>query len=122
MRHWAEDLTMVRVGARRVRDVLIIEIIGRLDSPSAGDAETRITNFIKNEDRQALLNLEKLAYLSSAGLRVIMKAANLLRDNRGELKICSARGIVSEALTIAGFDRLIKNYDTETEAFTAFHT
>jgi anti-sigma B factor antagonist len=109
MRHWAEDLTMVRVGARRVRDVLIIEIIGRLDSPSAGDAETCIANFIKNEDRQALLNLEKLAYLSSAGLRVIMKAANLLRDNRGELKLCRARGIVSEALTIAGFDRLIKS-------------
>jgi hypothetical protein len=51
----------MRIETRRVYDVLIIEMIGRLDSPSAGDAEDRILNIVQDEDGRVLLNLEKCA-------------------------------------------------------------
>ena len=64
--------------ARRVQDVLIINISGRLDTLSARDAQDSILNFVRDEDRRVLLNLEKLVYLSSAGLRVIVLTAKSL--------------------------------------------
>jgi anti-anti-sigma factor len=100
--------------------VLIINIRGRIDSLSARDAHDRILNFVREEDIRVLLNLEKLAYLTSAGLRVILQTAKLLDDKRGELKICKATGLVREALDLIGSDNLIKMYDTEYDACSAF--
>ena len=110
----------MRIETRRVHDVLIIEMIGRLDSVSAGDAEDRILNIVQDEEGRILLNLEKVAYVSSAGLRVILRAAKLLQENRGELKICNARGGVRDVFEVFDLHSLIKVYDTEKEAFAAF--
>ena len=103
--------------ARRVQDVLIINISGRLDTLSARDAQDSILNFVRDEDRRVLLNLEKLVFLSSAGLRVILQTAKSLDEKRGELKICRATGLVRDALDLFG---LIETYDTERDAFSAF--
>jgi anti-anti-sigma regulatory factor len=43
-----------------------------------------------------------------------------LQGNRGELKICNARDLVRKVLETSGFNSLIKVYDTEQEAFSAF--
>ena len=74
---------------------------------------------IKDDDRRVLLNFEKLTYLSSLGLRVIVQAAKLLHDRTGELRICNARDDVKNVLKISGFHSMIKIYDTEAEAFAA---
>jgi anti-anti-sigma factor len=58
--------------------------------------------------------------VSSAGLRVILRAAKLLQENGGELKICNARGGVRDVLEVWNFHSLIKVYETEKEAFAAF--
>ena len=48
--------------ARRVQDVLIINISGRLDTLSARDAQDGILNFVRDEDRRVLLNLEPYVF------------------------------------------------------------
>ena len=110
----------MKIEARRVGDVLVIDMIGRLDSPSAGEAEDSLLRIVKGEDGRVLLNLGKVEYATSAGLRVIMRLARLLQENRGELTICGARGVVRDALEIFDLRSLMKTYDTEKEAFAAF--
>src|SRR4051812_34140789 len=105
---------------RNVYDVLAVDISGTLDSTSSGEAGDRIVDIAKGEHSRVLLNLEKLDYVSSAGLRVILRGAKLLQVNRGELKICSANSLVRNVLVTSGFNSLIKVYDTEKEAFSAF--
>ena len=100
--------------------MLIIDIRGRIDSLSARDAQDRILNIVRDEDMRVLLNLEKLAYLTSAGLRVILQTAKLLDERHGELKICKATGLVREALDLIGAHTLTKMYDTEYDACSAF--
>jgi anti-anti-sigma factor len=68
---------------------------------NAGD---RIVDIAKGAHKRVLLNLEKLEYVSSAGLRVILRGAKLLRVNRGELKICNASGLVRNVLETSGFN------------------
>jgi anti-anti-sigma factor len=100
--------------------VLIINIRGRIDSLSARDAHDRILSIVRDDDMRVLLNLEKLAYLTSAGLRVILQTAKLLDEKRGELKVCKATGLVKDALDLVGAHSLIKMYDTEYDACSAF--
>ena len=86
----------MKIETRSVYDVLVVDMSGRLDSTSSGDAGDRIVDIAKGAHKRVLLNLEKLEYVSSAGLRVILRAAKLLQENRGELKICNARGGVRD--------------------------
>jgi hypothetical protein len=59
----------------------------------------------------------KLAYVSSAALRVIIQAGKVLQGNRGEIGICNARGGVGMFSRFLICHSLTKIYDTEKEAF-----
>jgi anti-anti-sigma factor len=110
----------MNIETRKVYDVLVVDMSGRLDTHSSGDAGDRMVKIAQGDDKRVLLNLEKLDYVSSAGLRVILRGAKLLQNSLGELKICNAKGNVKSVLETSGFDSLIKIYDTEKEAFAAF--
>jgi anti-sigma B factor antagonist len=110
----------MQIATRKVYDVLVVDMDGRLDSHSAGDASDRLVKIVQGDDKQVLLNLENLEYLSSAGLRVILQAAKLLQGKRGELRICCANDTVRDVLVTSGFNSLVKFYPSEKEAFAAF--
>src|SRR5262249_40510813 len=81
----------MKIETRTVYDVLVIDLSGRLDSNSSGDAGDRIMSIVQGQHKRVLLDLEKVDFVSSAGLRVIIRGAKFLQVNRGELKICNAR-------------------------------
>jgi anti-anti-sigma factor len=114
--------TAMKIETRNVDNVLVVDMSGTLDTTSSGEAGDRIVNIAKGEHRRVLLNLEKVDYVSSAGLRVILRGAKLLQVNLGELKICNANTLVKSVLETSGFNSLIKVYNTEQEAFSAFLT
>jgi anti-anti-sigma regulatory factor len=51
---------------------------------------------------------------------VILLASKLLLNEKGEMKICEANGMVAEVLVTSGFNHLIQQHDTELEALAAF--
>src|SRR5438067_953769 len=105
---------------RKAGDVVVVEMSGRLDSRSSGEAGDRIVHIVQGEDRQILLNLQNVHYVSSAGLRIILLGSKLLQANHGEQKICCVEEAVKRVLETSGFDSLIRMYNTEAEALSAF--
>src|SRR5262245_13805557 len=97
----------MKIETRKIHDVLVVDMSGSLDSTSSGEAGDRIVNIAKGEHKRVLLNLAGLEYLSSAGLRVILRGAKLLQGKRGELKICNAQGPVMDVPDTTGFKSLI---------------
>jgi anti-anti-sigma factor len=110
----------MQIETRKVYDVLVVDVEGRLDSRTSGDVADRMVAIAQGPDKHVLLNIAKLDYLSSAGLRIILQTAKLLQGNRGELKICSPSADVGSVLATAGFDSLLKIYATEKDGFEAF--
>jgi anti-anti-sigma factor len=80
----------MEIATRRIYEVLVVDMSGRLDSHSSGDAGDRFVDIVQGDDKRIVLNLSKLDYVSSAGLRVILRGAKLLQEKLGELKICNA--------------------------------
>jgi anti-anti-sigma factor len=110
----------MNIETRKVYDVLVIDMSGKLNTKTAGDAGDQIVKIVKGDDKRVVLNLDKLEFVSSAGLRVILTGAKLLQGQRGELKICNAKGKVKQVLETSGFNNLIRIYDSEKEAVAAF--
>lgn len=110
----------MQIDTREISNILVVDMTGRLDTSTSGDAYDEMVRIAENSGNKVILNLDKLEFVSSAGLRVILTAAKLLRASSGELKLCHANGVVKEVLETSGFDQLIEIHDTEENAVTAF--
>ena len=69
-------------------ETLIHRVSGRIDTSTAADAEHKLTAEVR-QGRRVVLDMTRVAYVSSAGLRVVLMAAKLAKANRGPWP-CSA--------------------------------
>ena len=85
-------------------DYLVIQLEGRIDSENATDIETDIHSLLENHPGDYILDAENLEYISSAGLRVLLR---LMKSDRAPLILRNASPEVYEILDITGFTSLI---------------
>src|SRR5215469_13468459 len=97
----------MEIHTRRVKDVVVADLIGLLESGAAGPASTELNRIAQAGDRKVLLNVAGVEYLSSAGLRAIHVAAKLLHVHGGTLKICQANPTVKQVLEVTGMSSLL---------------
>jgi len=100
--------------------VKVIRIEGHLDTQTSPDAQAQLAQLIDQGATKLIVNFEKLDYISSAGLRVLLKAAKQLKGNSGELRICSLNEVVQEVFDISGFTTILTVTKTEPEALEGF--
>ena len=86
-------------------DVLKVSLEGRLDTEASVKFETEIAVISKeNPHASMVIDAEGLNYISSSGLRVILKMAKAEKDFRIE-NVCST---VYEVFELTGFSKIIK--------------
>ena len=86
------------------KDILYIAVEGRIDASNAAEAEGKIFG-IKNDNpgKHTVVDADKLEYISSAGLRVILR----LRKEEPRLAIINVASDVYEVLDMTGFTDMI---------------
>ena len=95
---------MSLVTERIENNALYLELNGRIDSSNAEQAEALIKAIKEaHPNLQSVLDAEKLEYLSSAGLRVILR----LRKDAADLKIINVSNEVYEILDMTGFTDML---------------
>lgn len=77
---------------------------GRLDTITSPDLESKINEVI-GDATKLILDLAKLDYISSAGLRVLLGALQEMED-KGEMVICNLTEPVRVVFELTGFGRL----------------
>ena len=78
-----------------------LALVGRLDTMTAPELETEISAMLPTV-QSLTLDMEKLDYISSAGLRVILKTQKALEKKSG-LKITHVPEAVREVFDMTGF-------------------
>ena len=91
---------------------LILSIIGRLDAVSAGEFDKEMDEQIKKGESIFILDLSRLDYISSAGLRSILSSSKRLKENKGMITLCSLHGGVKEVFDISGFSSIFTIYES----------
>ena len=84
---------------------LTLRLEGRIDSHRAPTVEIEINNIIKDADyEQLVLDAENMTYISSAGLRIILK---LLKTNQN-LRMIDVSSEIYEILEMTGFTEMMQ--------------
>ena len=82
-------------------------LVGELDVNTAPEAETIVLEAVKRFDR-VILNMERLTYVSSAGLRVLKLASIQMRRKGGTLLLKKVAKPVMEVLELTGLAVIFK--------------
>ena len=77
---------------------------GRLDTLTSPSLEAKINEVVGGADK-LILDLSSLAYISSAGLRVLLGATQQM-EGKGEMVVRNPSQAVREVFDLTGFSRL----------------
>lgn len=80
---------------------ITLTVSGRLDTTTAPELETVLDEVLENA-KDLVFNLENLEYISSAGLRVILKAQKTM-NTKGSMKLTGVNDSIMEVFDITGF-------------------
>ncbi len=108
------------ISVKTTNEVKVLAFEGRLNAQTSPDAQQQLTRLIEEGENRFLVNFEKLDYISSAGLRVLLAAAKQLKEIDGELRICRLNEVVREVFDISGFTTIFKVFGSESEALDGF--
>jgi anti-anti-sigma factor len=99
--------------------VLIVTPIERLDTGNAPAVELEVMRRIEAGASKIVFDFERTNYVSSAGLRVLLKAAKSLNRRDAGVAVCRANSHVREVLDLSGFGKVVKVAKTVSKAIAA---
>lgn len=84
-----------------------MKVVGRLDSSWADHLLEAIRNAVRDGHHRICLDAEQIEYLSSAGIRTLLKAHRELNSVNGSFSLSAASSFVISTLTMSGFQSLL---------------
>ena len=97
-----------------IRHTLIVRITGELDMLVAdkmrSDIDSKLDN---NEIKNLILNMEKVSFIDSSGLGVIIGRYKKIAGKNGRMFIVGAKSPVDKILYFSGINKLISMYNNE---------
>lgn len=97
----------MNVSTKVENGTLFIELEGRLDTVTSQE----LSNALPLEKRANLdldLNFEKLEYVSSAGLRLLILFKKEAQATNNKMVIRNINDVVREIFSVTGFDKILK--------------
>ena len=107
------DITPLSEGLMKVT------LVGRLDSPGVDRIETRLLASLVPAGCSAIIDLSRVDFVASMGLRMIMSAARSLRSRNARLAVYGAQRPVNDVFEQVSFGQIVPVRSTEAEALVA---
>ena len=98
---------------------LIASAGGRIDGTNAAEFENAMQAAIGSTEGAVVLDCEGLSYISSAGLRAILRIAKDLTRRAVKFVLCSLSDPIREVFQISGFDKIINIHPDRSGAVSA---
>lgn len=109
----------IKMQADQIKGVLVISAAGQVHGMNAREFHDNLYKEIIASNNFVVLDLEKLSYINSAGLRSILLVGKTLQGRNTRFVLCSLSDSVKEIFKVAGFDRIIEMFESRSDAIAA---
>ena len=96
--------------------VWLITASGRLDAAQASHLGMALGGQLEAGHRWLVLNMADVEFISSAGLKMLVRVWQRVRDQKGDLALVALKPRVREVLEMIGLDLVFTIYETEDQA------
>jgi anti-sigma B factor antagonist len=110
----------VDIHSEQHHQVVVIGLVGSLDAVTANEARMKMQRQIDEGALRIVLDLSRVDFMSSAGVRVLLEILKRIRQLDGDLRLAAAQSSVEKTLEILGLVRVLKIYPSVAEAVHDF--
>ncbi len=101
-------------------EVLVIRADGGLNKQTAEQFIGEIGALIDGGVDKLIIDCERLTYISSYGLGILVRFHKKMVERGGDVKLAGVPGLVAQAMQLARLDRLLNIYPDVESARAAF--
>lgn len=95
---------------RYFNDVAILAVNGRMDAATSPEFTQIATEQMSAGYGRLVIDLKRVDFLSSAGIKALVKVMQHSRQQGGDLRIANVRGQIKQVINLAGLNTVIKVY------------
>ena len=96
----------MNVEKKKDGDVLTVKIIGSLDIKTAPELRNQIIGELEGASN-VVFDLKETSYTSSAGLRVLLEAFQILNAKGGSMSMVNVNDVFYDILELSGFTEFL---------------
>lgn len=111
---------MFTINVSAMKGVQLVETVGRLDGESAQQFAEVLDRLVDTGRTKIALDLSSLEYISSPGLREIVRVYKRAHQGDGDIRIINPNDRVRAVFELAGLDTLLAIFATPVEAIRSF--
>jgi anti-sigma B factor antagonist len=101
--------------------ILVLEPKGKImGGPDATILHDKLHEYIENGIKKVVINMEKVEWMNSTGLGILISGLTTLRNNQGELKLANVTGKIHSLLTITKLITAFEAFDSVEDALNSF--
>jgi anti-sigma B factor antagonist len=108
------------INITEVKGVKVIEVTGRMDGDSSPEVGRALDAIIDAGYGKLVLDLGSVDYISSPGLREVVRVYKRAQQVGGDLRIANPSDRVMTVFELAGLDTMIHIYDSDVAAINSF--
>jgi anti-sigma B factor antagonist len=97
-----EENKMIDVEIETLEQVIVVKMIGEIDAGSAAIVQQRILP-LSGPGCKIILDLSKVAYMSSAGLRMLLSVYRQISGNQGKIVLVGLSEELTDTMSMTGF-------------------
>ncbi len=101
-------------------DVLIITADGGLNADTSEQFVQSVEKLVDAGLKKMIVDCDKLDYISSSGLAVLVRLHNRMKRQGSDVKLASVKGPMPDVLEVTGLNKLFEIYPDVNRARLAF--
>ena len=102
----------IKVETRAIDDWAVVDVEGEVDVFTAPKLRERIIGLLSDEKQRIIVNLEKVAFMDSTGLGVLVGGLKRVKERDGTLVLAGAQGTVLRVLNVTGLNAVFPMFDS----------
>lgn len=104
------------LSTENVADTVVIHLEGDFDAAAVTETRPDLEDLLNGGARKVVFNLEKLKFVDSTGIGLIVYAYKRLNAEGGQLRIAGASGQPAELISLLKVEQIIQSFKTVSEA------
>ena len=100
----------MQIAIEEKEKALLIRLTGHMGHGSVDELARVFDEWLGKGRQNFIVDMSRLQYISSAGLRSMLSASQQVKDSNGQIRLCNVCGLVKDVFVISGFESLFPMY------------
>ena len=102
------------------KKIKIVDIEGEVDVYTSMELKKDLNNLIDAGEKRLIVNLEKVVYMDSSGLGILVAVLKRIRSEKGNMKLIKLTPGIKKIFELTRLTKFFEIFDTEENGMKSF--